>query len=301
MEGYNRFGNMMPPEEYSRRPYLMYQPPFRIAGNLYFVGNEWCCSHLIDTGEGLILLDTPAASGLPGLIQNITELGFRLSELKYIIVSHAHADHYGPVRALSHMTGAKTFMSRVDSEDMKAHWDRMEDMGNRLGPYNECFTPDVELEDGDIIELGNTRIRCVLTPGHTVGVMSHFWELNDEEGRTLKVGIYGGAGFVTLSKEALERDGLPLSMQKVFAESIEKVWDEKVDIMLGNHPFHNDTYQKYERMRAGEKDAFIDPTEWKRYLQELKDRYAEFLKKTPEEVKEAYRKSQWEDYYPLHS
>lgn len=88
-----------------RRPYLLNRPPFRIAGNLYFVGNEWCSSHLIDTGEGLILLDTPCASALPGLVNNIWSLGFSLEDLKYIIVSHAHTDHYGAVRALVHMTG----------------------------------------------------------------------------------------------------------------------------------------------------------------------------------------------------
>ena len=147
---FNRFGNMMPPEEYRNRPYLMYRDPFQIAGNLYFVGNEWCSSHLIDTGEGLILLDTPAASGFPGLISNICKLGFRLADLKYIVVSHAHADHYGCVRALVHITGAKTFLGAVDAKDMAENPDRMEEMNRDIGPYNECFIPDVLLEDGDV-------------------------------------------------------------------------------------------------------------------------------------------------------
>ena len=76
MEGFNRFGNMNPTQEYCRRPYLMDRPAFSIAGNLYFVGNLWCSSHLIDTGDGLILLDTPTAGSLPGLLFNIAVLGF---------------------------------------------------------------------------------------------------------------------------------------------------------------------------------------------------------------------------------
>lgn len=295
---FNRFGNMMPPEEYRDRPYLMYRDPFRIAGNLYFVGNEWCCSHLIDTGAGLILLDTPAASGLPGLIRNICKLGFRLEDLKYIIVSHAHADHYGCVRALVHMTGAKTFLGAVDARDMAENPDRMNEMNQDIGPYNECFVPDVLLEDGDTIRLGNTEIRCVLTPGHTIGVMSHFWTLEDE-GRTLRVGIYGGAGFVSLTEEFLTRADLPLSLREDFRKSIDKVWDEPVDIMLGNHPFHNDTYRKLERRKNEPSDPFIDPTEWRRFLQELKDRYDVFLAKTPEELRKK-EPSQWKTYYPLH-
>lgn len=296
MEAFNRFGNMNPTPEYAKRPYLMDRPPFRIAGNLYFVGNLWCSVHLIDTGAGLILLDTPIAGNLPGLINNIWSLGFNPADIKYIIVSHAHADHYGAVRALVHMTGAKTFLSAVDAEYMRQHIKQMEIMNQKIGYYNECFEPDVELEDGDLIELGNTRIRCVLTPGHTVGVMSHFWTLEDG-GRTLRIGIYGGAGFVTVSKKALEEDGLPLSVQQTFLDSIDKVWDEPVDLMLGNHPFHNDTYHKYERMAGGDANAFIDPTEWHRFLSELRDKCRAFLAMTPEQVEKMYARTQMEDYY----
>ena len=291
MANFNRFGNMSPPEEIMKRSYLMAEEPFHIVGNTYFVGNTWCSSHLIDTGDGLILLDTPCLSELAYLIDSIWKLGFDPRQIQYIVVSHAHMDHYGAVKALVHLTGAKTFMGEVDVRDMAEHPERFRQMNEKdEGRWNESFTADVALKDGDVIELGNTKIRCVLTPGHTVGVMSHFWE-TEEDGKTYRVGIYGGAGFVTVGAEKLKADGLPLTMQQVFAESIDKVWDEKVDVMLGNHPFHNDTYEKHERVLRGEADAFIDPTEWRRYLQELRDRYAEFLSLTPEEVKKMYEKT----------
>lgn len=296
MKKFNRFGSMMPPEEYKKRPYLLDQKPFCIADNLYYVGNNWCSSHLIDTGEGLILLDTPCASGLAGLVNNIWELGFCPADLKYIIVSHAHTDHFGAVRALVHMSKAKTFLGTMDARDMRENPERMAAMNADFGSYEECFEPDVVLADGDVVELGNTRIRCVLTPGHTVGVMSHFWTM-EHEGKELRVGIYGGAGFISLSDAALKRNGQPLSLQTKFWESIEKVWDEEVDVMLGNHPFHNDTYRKYQRMLQGDRDAFIDNTEWRRFLQELKEKYREFLGKVPEEVEAMYQGSQWNEYY----
>lgn len=296
MEDFNRFGNMMPPTEYMKRPYLMNRDAFRIAGNLYFVGNEWCSSHLIDTGEGLILLDTPCGPSLPGTLNGIYSLGFQLKDLKYIIISHAHTDHYGAVRQLVHMTGAKTFLSEVDAMDMLQNSERMEKMNESFGGYNECFKPDVELRDGDVISLGNTRVRCVLTPGHTIGAMSHFWTLEDR-GRILNVGIYGGAGFVSVSRESLEENGLPLTLQDEFWKSIDKVWNEKVDIMLGNHPFHNDTYRKYEKLKDGDLDAFIDKEEWHRFLNELKSCYGDFLNKTPEQIQEMYAESQMLSYY----
>lgn len=293
---FNRFGNMMPPEKYMQRPYLMDRAPFRIAGNLYYVGNIWCSSHLIDTGDGLILLDTPCASGLAGLLDNIWRLGFDPQNLKYIVISHAHTDHYGAVRALAHKTGATTFMGVVDARDMREHPERTLKLDRDLGFYNERFQADVELADGDLIRLGNTCIRCVLTPGHTIGTMSHFWTLV-HEGTPLRVGIYGGAGFVTISKQALEDSGLPQSLQETFKQSIDKVWSEEVDIMLGNHPFHNDTYQKHQRTVEEGENAFIDASEWRRFLTELRENYADFLKKTPVQIQAMYAQSQMLSYY----
>ncbi|MCD8076786.1 MAG: MBL fold metallo-hydrolase [Lachnospiraceae bacterium] len=297
MGKFNRFGNMSPPEEVMRRSYLMAEEPFQIYGNLYFVGNTWCASHLIDTGDGLILLDAPCLNELAYLINNVYKLGFELSQIKYIVVSHAHHDHYGSVRALVHLTGAKTFLGEIDAQDMEDHPERFAAMHaskpNRS--LDECFVPDVRLKDGDVITLGNTKMRCVLTPGHTVGVMSHFWDAY-QDGESKKVGIYGGAGFVTLREKQIRENNMPANIREVFLQSIDKVWDEPVDIMLGNHPFHNDTFEKHERAMKETGNPFIDPTEWKRYLQELKDCYHQFLNLTEEQVEKMYEKSDFLTY-----
>jgi metallo-beta-lactamase class B len=290
MADFNRFGNMTPPKDTFEKPYLLAVDPFKIVGNLYYVGNAMCSTHLIDTGEGLIIIDTPVGGGLPYLIDSIRRLGFDPRDIKYIIVSHAHMDHYAVVNALVHMSGAKTLMGELDAKDMIERRDFFEKHTKLAGAFSEMFTTDIFVKDGDYIELGNTKIRCVLTPGHTVGTMSHFWEVEDE-GEIYKVGLYGGAGFVTLSPKWIEEQGGNLDeTRKMFLESINKVWDEPVDIMLGNHPFHSDILAKNKRKIAGEKNAFIDPTEWKRFLQELKDRFTEFSKMTQEEIDEMYRK-----------
>lgn len=295
MKNFNRFGNMTPPPEVLRRSYLMAEEPFQIYGNLYFVGNSWCCSHLIDTGEGLILLDTPCQNELAYLINNIWKLGFSLQDLKYIVISHAHHDHYGAVQALVHLTGAKTFLGEIDARDMVEHPERFYRKDYENGRFDEPFRADVWLNDGDVIELGNTKMRCVLTPGHTIGVMSHFWEAYDGT-ESKRVGIYGGAGFVTLSEKYVEESGVPKNIRDIFLESIDKVWDEKVDIMLGNHPFHNDTFEKHERALKEGGTPFIDPTEWKGFLQELRDRYKAFLKLTDKQVEEMYAESSFFTY-----
>ncbi len=293
---YIRFGNMFPPKEAMEKPYLIDRDPFRIAGNLYYVGNLWCASHLIDTGDGLILLDVPCGSGYPGLLHNIEKLGYKADDVKYIVLSHAHTDHYGCSAALKARTGAKVFMGRVDAEDMLGNPERTKRLDAGLGMYNECAPLDVLLDDGDIIELGNVKMRCVLTPGHTVGVMSHFWDM-DVDGKTVHVGIYGGAGYGSLSTEGLKKFGQPLSMQQTFVESIEKVWDEPVDLMLGNHPFHSDEYQKHFRSLEEKENPFIDPSEWRRFLKELGDGFKAFLNYTPEQGAALFAESHLVEYY----
>lgn len=290
-KNFRRFGNMFPPEEVMRRSYLMAEEPFRIYGNLYFVGNTWCSSHLIDTGEGLILLDVPCLNELAYLINSIYTLGFRLADLKYIVVSHAHCDHYGSVRALVHLTGAKTFIGEIDGRDMLDHPDRFAKhnvMGHRV---DECFEPDVLLQDGDVIRLGNTEIRCVLTPGHTIGCMSHFWTAYDGQ-ESKRVGIYGGAGFLALQEGFIKKMGLPSDIRQTFADSIEKVFDEEVDIMLGNHPFHNDTFEKHEQ-QTETNNPFVNSEEWKRYLGGLRDEYQTFLTMTEEQIHATYGESKF--------
>lgn len=290
-----RFGNMYPPAEWMQKNYLMAERPFHVIGRTYFVGNSWCSSHLIDTGAGLILLDTPCFSELPYLIDGITELGFHLRDLKIILISHAHYDHYGAAQALQYLTGAQTMMSAIDTEDMETNIEFFHMMNTKHGRYNECFHVDRRLMDGDVIELGATKIRCVLTPGHTVGAMSHFWE-EEESGKRYRIGIYGGAGYAGLSTERLKQGGYPEHLRRDFLNSIRKVWDEPVDVMLGNHPFHNDIHLKQARYCAGDKNAFIDAGEWQRYLTEMREGCERFLRQTDEQNRIELSESQFMKY-----
>lgn len=295
MAVFGRFGNMFPPKEVDKKPYLLDVEPFRIKGNLYYAGNAQYSCLIIDTGEGLIALDTPPAEHLASTINNLWKLGFKPSDLKIILLSHEHTDHYGGAMGLKHYTGADIYLSRIGAEDMKAHPAVYDSMDSDFNIINERVVPDVLLDDGDEINLGNTTIRCVSTPGHSRGTMSHFWKVRDAA-KTYRAGIFGGGGFLTLSENMLAADGLDLSWRDVFADSIDKVWDEPVDIMLGNHPFHADTLSKRTRQVKGDDDAFVDPSEWHRFLQELKDAFARYRTMTPEEVDEAFGPSAFDEY-----
>lgn len=296
-----RFLNTFPPDAMLAHPHLMAERPFNIWGNLYFVGNSWCSSHLIDTGDGLILLDTPCLAELPYLLDSIWAVGFNPRELKIILISHAHHDHYGAAAALQAITGAKIFFGAVDAADMRARPDWFAQHNRERVPPEDSFTADRLLEDGETIALGNTEIKCILTPGHTLGAMSHFWTAYAPDGRSMRVGIYGGAGFSTVRTEFLAQAGLPMSLQSGFVRSIDKVLHCPVDIMLGNHPCHNDTFAKRRQVLGGQTEAFVDPTEWERFLLELKASYRAFMELSPREQAGLYRESHFMEYCGDHA
>ncbi|MDR1625306.1 MAG: MBL fold metallo-hydrolase [Spirochaetia bacterium] len=252
--------------------------PFKIFGNLYYVGNTSVGSHLIDTGDGLILLDTTFPHTYALLINSIWELGFSLYDIKYIVHTHGHFDHFGGTSQFTALTKAKTFLG---AEDAKMFRERPELMLLRDCPYAylEAFTPDVELGDNDTITLGDTTIRAVSTPGHSPGVMSYIIDVTDGK-RRLTAAMHGGAGFNTLNLPFLREFGLDVETTRGnFLDGITRLEKEAVDITLGNHPNQNDTAGKRGRMLADPSAAnpFIDPGEWPRFLADMKKRFSLML------------------------
>ena len=223
-------------------PWEGYVKPFKIYGNLYYVGTYPASTHLIDTGDGLIVIDPGYPQSLYLVINNIFELGFKIKDIKYIVISHGHYDHLGAVKALKELTGAKVFIGKEDA----TYADGTEDLtwAKELGAeYYEAFTPDVLISHNDVIELGNTKILCKDVPGHTPGTKAFFFDVTDGQ-RTLRAAIHGGVGMNSMQKSFLERYNLSTDIREKFVPSIEEIIDEKVDILLGNHVWNNDTIEK---------------------------------------------------------
>ncbi len=245
------------------RPWEGYVKPFRVVGNVYFVGTVPASTHIIDTGEGLILIDSGYPQSLYLVIANMTELGFSYKDIKYIVHSHGHYDHLGATKALKALTNAKTFLGAPDEDFANGKLDLT--WAREIGTeYYEQFEPDVLLNDGDTIKLGNTEIRCVSTPGHTPGTMSFFFE-TEENGKTLTCAMFGGMGLNSMSLDWLAKYGLSDSCRLDFVHSLKKVRNVHVDVHLGNH-FNTSGYgEKLKKLGQGE-NPFIDETEWKRVI-----------------------------------
>ena len=237
----------MYPRSKTPNPWDGRMKPFRVIGNVYFVGTYQASSHLIDTGDGLILMDTGYESTLYLLLESIWELGFRPQDIKYIIHSHWHGDHTAGTAALAELSGARTVIGEHDREPLMA-------AGH--------FVPDLTVADGETLTLGNTTIRFMHTPGHTVGTVSMFFDVT-LEGTTYRVGTFGGAGANSLVPSF---GTYYAGCREDYLASIDRLLKEPVDVFIGNHCWNNDTRGRGARVLAGEWDAFVDPAEWPKFL-----------------------------------
>lgn len=259
-------------EQFYRHPEQYYVAPFRICENLYFVGNKSVGAHLIDTGEGLILIDTTYPTTVALLIQSIWELGFNPKDIRYILHTHGHFDHFGGTAFIKALSGAKACLAEGDSK-MFREKPELALISYSKYSYLELFDPDIIMKDGDTITLGTTTIHIATTPGHSDGVISFFTDI-EEHGRMLTVGMHGGAGMNTLCRPFMEQFG-NWHCREDFLKGIEKVYEKHVDIMLGNHTGHNHTLEKHQFMLENpeRENPFIDPSEWKRYLDSIKEKF----------------------------
>ncbi len=252
-------------------PWEGYIKPSKMVGNLYFVGTHPASTHIIDTGAGLIMIDPAHQESLYLVLHNMWELGLDPRELKYILITHCHHDHTDATQALVELTGAKVCFPKLDLPLLNGeiyHY-----------PFKP-FKPDLLLGDGDTITLGNTTLRGVATPGHTDGTMSYFFNVTDGA-KTYRAAMHGGVGMNSMQADFLKERGLSADCRRKFREGLDKVEGEPVDIVLGNHVGQNDTEGKLSRLGKEEKNPFIDPTEWGRFIAKCRQKINDLEEKDP--------------------
>lgn len=250
--------------EYKTSPWLGKMIPFKIVEGVYFVGTYQASCHLIDTGDGLILIDPGYMATAYLVLDSIYQLGFDPRNIKYIVNTHWHRDHTEATAALANISGAKTLLGKDDVEKAK-----------------NFFVPDILIGDEDTLALGNTTIRFIHTPGHTKGTISFFFDAV-ENGRTYRVGSFGGAGLNTLEKGKFDFDGC----REAYLASIERLKNERVDIFIGNHTWNNATYEKSLTLLETGRNEFIDEALWQSFLESYKVRLLTMIENEAESKKE---------------
>ena len=267
-----------PLAKYWKNQEARYVHPFRIFGNVWYVGDDWVCVHLIDTGDGLLLIDCGNVGATAMLVNAIWEAGFNPADVKWLVLSHGHLDHIGGAAFFRNMFGTKIYLGAPDAKMYREHPELsfIQDAGN----VSEALVmPDVEINDGDVIRFGNTDVRFYLSPGHTMGVISCFFDAHEGE-KTVRCGYYGGFGFNTLQKDYLIEIGDPeYKTRQIYLDSLARAREQKVDLFLGNHCINNDTLgrRKQQLENPDGPNPFLDDTLWARYLDQKRDDLLRFM------------------------
>lgn len=146
-------------------PWLLSHAPFRVAPRVYYVGNSWVGAYLVDTSDGLILIDTTLFESVYQVLESIWELGFDARDIKHILLTHCHIDHSGGVNQIAGISGAKVWLSREDARFCNHEANLSLGKLFKLAP----FEADCYYDDASPIVLGDVIVRTRLTPGHHAG------------------------------------------------------------------------------------------------------------------------------------
>ncbi len=246
-------------------------PPLRLIGNIHYVGASGLSSFLITTPEGHILLDTGFETTVPRIRDSVTQLGFKLTDIKIILNSHAHTDHVGGHALMKELTGAKILMSEADAALLASGGT------NDFTPYSKemmGYRPakaDRILRDGDKVTLGGTTLTCHLTPGHTKGATT--WTMDAvEDGKVQHVVFFSSTSIL---------QGVPLVNNPQYpgiaadlTASYKKLKALPCDVFLAPHTGFFNLAEKADQLEKGVRpNPFIDSKAFKTFIEQAERKF----------------------------
>jgi metallo-beta-lactamase class B len=253
----------------------MNQPvePFKIIGNIYYVGASDVTSYLITTPKGHILIDAGFEETVPQIQKNVAKLGFKLEDVKILLINHAHYDHCGGLARLKELTGARLFASPPDTPVL-------EDGGKsdfRFGGNEPLFTPvrvDKILKNNEIIELGGTVLTTLFTFGHTKGATS--WKTEVTENKR-KYTVVFASSLTTLDYSLVDNPKYP-NIAADFSNSFATLKKIPADVLLSSHGNFFDLTEKAAKLRAGAKpNPFLGRAQYKNFIARMEKAFQDKL------------------------
>ena len=255
-------------------------PPFRIAGNLYYVGSEDLAAYLVATPQGDVLINSNLESSPEQIRHSVEALGFHFSDIKILLISHGHFDHCAGSAQIKKMTNAQYCVMDADAEVIESGGKTDFNYGNSKDLWFPPAHVDRVLHDGDTVALGGTVLTAHKTAGHTRGTTT--WTLDETEGgRTLHVVIVGSPN-VNPGYRLVDNKAYP-QIAEDYRREFQVLKSLPCDVFLGAHGAYFGLKEKYERWKGGDHGAFIDPDGYKRYIAERQQAFeAEYKKQLSE-------------------
>lgn len=240
------------------------QTPFRVIGNVYYVGSKDLASYLITTPEGDILINSNLETSPPQIRRSVESLGFHFRDIRILLISHAHFDHAAGSALVKKLTGAKYMVMAGDVSTIESGGRRPSD-GSSTGHRYPPAKVDRVLHDGDQIRLGGVVLVAHLTPGHTKGCTTWTMQVADG-GKTYNVVIVGSpnvnAGYKLVANTRYPR------IAQDYEQTFRILKALPCDVFLGAHGSYFDMKSKFARMNDGGVNPFIDPVGYKSYVAE---------------------------------
>jgi metallo-beta-lactamase class B len=250
--------------------------PYRIVGNVYYVGSQGLASYLITTPQGHILVNSSLESSVPMIRASIEKLGFRFGDVKILLISHAHWDHCAGSAAVKELTGAKYMVMDADVPEIEAGGKGNFQYGDSPASRYQPTKVDRILHDGDEVKLADTVLTAHLTPGHTKGTTT--WTMKAKEGNKAYNVVIVGSPNVNAGYK-LVNNALYPQIASDYERMFQVLKSLPCDVFLGAHGNYYGMEAKYARMNEGAANPFIDPEGYKSYVAEREQTFRAELAK----------------------
>jgi len=254
--------------------------PFKMIGNVYYVGTEGLASYLITSPQGHILVDTVMPEATSQIKANIEKLGFKVTDIKYLVNTHAHIDHTGGLAEMKQASGAQMIAGEADKPLLEGGYypGAQEDAALAFPPVKV----DRTVREGDTVSVGDVTLTARETPGHSPGCTS--WEFSVKDGDATRSVLIFCSGTVALNRLVTNPtySGIVTDYRKTFA----RAKDMKVDVLLAPHPEMYGMAEKRAKLADGGTNPFVNPGEFKNHVETLEKAFEDALAKQTADAQE---------------
>ena len=249
--------------------------PFRMIGNVYWVGHTQIGSFLIKTSQGLILMDSTSTEQSPWVRENIEKLGFKMKDIKIILNSHPHEEHMGGFAMFKELTGARLIASAETASEMASggRTDFREDGSEQYKPIKA----DQTVREGEKVQLGDVTLTAHLTPGHTKGCTT--WStVVEEDGKKYNAVFFCGVTAAGVDRAPLLNNSKYPNIVQDLENTFRLLRSLPCDVFLYARATTIKLAEKQQRLNRGEKpNPFIDPAGCRQYISENEELFRKLL------------------------
>ena len=258
------------PAQTNGTDYLTPFPAHHVVANVYFVGTKGMAVYLVTTPQGHILINAGLEDSVQLTKQSVEKLGFKFSDVKILLINHAHFDHCAGSFQIKELTGAKYMVMEPDVPVIEAGGKNDFQYGNTPSALFKPMKVDRVLHDGDEVKLGGTTLTARLTPGHTKGCTT--WTMKAKEGsKTYDVVIVGSPNVNPGYK--LVNNALYPDIVSDYEKMFRVLKSLPCDVFLGAHGNYYGMEAKYAKVGKGAENPFVDPAGYRAALDRWEQSY----------------------------